>query len=77
MKKPVGKYYCYSQQESASAWGKFCYFSKGTYYWGITIFNSLPTDIKALKNDHKKLKTALKHVLYLHSFYTVDEYFNR
>ena len=51
-------------------------FQKGAYYSGITIFNSLSTEIKVL-SDHMKFKTALKHVLYLHSFYTLDEYFNR
>jgi hypothetical protein len=52
-------------------------FKKGTYYSGITIFNSLPTDIKVLSEVCKKFKTALKHVLYLYSLCTLDEYFNR
>jgi len=52
-------------------------FPKGAYFSGITIFSSLPTQIKVLSDDHKKFKTALKQVLYLHSFYTLDEYFKR
>lgn len=52
-------------------------FQKGAYYLGIKIFNILLTEIKDLSDDHKKFKTVLKHVLYLHSFYTLDEYFDR
>jgi len=44
---------------------------------GIKSFNSLPTEITVLSDDHNKFKTALKHVLYLHSSYTLDKYFNR
>jgi len=52
-------------------------FQKGSYYLGITIFDSLPTEIKVRSGYHKKFKTTLKYVLYLHSFYTLDDYFNR
>jgi len=52
-------------------------FKKGAYYLGIRIFNSLPTGIKDLSDNSKKFKIALKHFLYSHSFYTVDECFNR
>jgi hypothetical protein len=38
---------------------------KGTYYSGIKMFNSLPSQIK-----------DLKIFLYFHSFYTLDEYFS-
>jgi len=43
----------------------------------IRIFNSLPTDIKNLPDNSKKFKIALKNFLYSHSFYTLDECFNR
>jgi hypothetical protein len=39
--------------------------------------NSLSTEIKDLSDNFKTFKTALKHFLYSHSFYTPDEYFNR
>jgi hypothetical protein len=50
---------------------------KGAYYLGIKIFNGLLTQIKELSVDHKKFKIALKHAFFLHSFYTLVEYFNR
>ena len=40
-------------------------------------FNSLPTEIKDFSDIPKIFKIALKHFLYSHSFYTLDEYFNR
>jgi hypothetical protein len=52
-------------------------FKNGAYYSGITVFNSLPAEIKDLSDDHKNFKTTLKHVLYLHFFYTLDAYSNR
>jgi hypothetical protein len=44
---------------------------------GIKIFNILLTEMKDLSDDNRKFKIALKHVLYLPSFYTLDEYFDR
>ena len=48
----------------------------GTYYSGIRVFNNLPTQIKTVSHNRKQFKRALKHFLYAHSFYTLDEYFN-
>jgi hypothetical protein len=45
-------------------------------YFGIKVFNCLPADIKELSDDIKCFKNALKRFFHLHSFYTVDEYFN-
>jgi hypothetical protein len=50
-------------------------FQKGTYYMGIKIFNSLPSEIKDLIYDFKQLKRVLKNFIYLNSFYTLEEYF--
>jgi hypothetical protein len=50
-------------------------YQKGTYYSGIKVFNSLPTQMKDLSHNRNKFKTALKTFLYFHSFYTLDEYF--
>jgi hypothetical protein len=52
-------------------------YQKGVYYSGIGVFNGLPTDIKDISDSPVKFKTALKHFLYLHSFYTLEEYYNR
>ena len=48
----------------------------GTYYSGIRVFNSLPTQIKVESHNRNHFKRALKSFLYTHSFYTLDEYFN-
>lgn len=49
---------------------------KGPYYFGIKVFNCLPADIKELSDDIKCFKNALKRFFHLHSFYSVEEYFN-
>jgi len=51
-------------------------YQKGTYYTGIRVFNSLPSQIKELCHNINQLKCALKNFLYFHSFYTLDEYFS-
>jgi hypothetical protein len=50
---------------------------KGTFYMGIRCFNNLPFEIKALVNNVKLHKVALKNFLYLHSFYSLQEYFEQ
>jgi hypothetical protein len=50
-------------------------YQKGTYCFGIKVFNSLPAQIKDLSNTGQ-FESALKGFLYSHSFYTLDEYFN-
>ena len=51
-------------------------YQKGTYYTGIRVFNSLPSEIKELYHNRNQYKRALKNFLYFHSFYTLDEYFS-
>ena len=51
-------------------------YQKGTYYTGIMVFNSLPSQIKELYHNRNRFKHALKKFLYFHSFYTLDEYFS-
>jgi len=51
-------------------------YQKGAYYSGIKVFNSLPTHIKELSNNINHFKRALKNFLYIHSFYSLNEYFN-
>jgi len=51
-------------------------YQKGAYYSGIKVFNSLPTHIKELYNNRNHFKRTLKDFLYIHSFYSLNEYFN-
>jgi len=51
-------------------------YQKGTYYSGIRLFNSLPSQIKDLSHNRNQFNHALKNFLHFHSFYTLDEYFN-
>jgi hypothetical protein len=50
-------------------------FQKGTFYMGVRIFSSLPSEIKDLIYDIKQFKRVLKIFLYLNSFCTLEEYF--
>jgi hypothetical protein len=49
---------------------------KGTYYSGIKLFNSLPSQIMDLSHNRNQFKRALKNFLYFHSFYTFNGYFS-
>jgi hypothetical protein len=51
-------------------------YQKGAYYYGIKVFNSLPSQIKALSAYRNQFRCALERFLYSHSFYTLDEYFS-
>jgi hypothetical protein len=51
-------------------------YQKGAYYYGIKVFNSLPTQVKDLSANRNRFRCALESFLYSHSFYTLDEYFN-
>jgi len=55
---------------------KLSAYQKGTYYSGIKMFNSLPSQVKDLSHNRNKFKRALKNFLYFHSFYTLDKYFS-
>jgi hypothetical protein len=50
-------------------------FQKGAYFSGIKLFNHLPLNTKSLSNEITLFKLALKRFLNLHSFYSVEEYF--
>jgi hypothetical protein len=52
-------------------------YQKGVYYSGIKVFHGLSTDIKDISDSPVKFQTALKHFLCLHSFYSIEEYYNR
>jgi hypothetical protein len=51
-------------------------YQKGTFYSGIKVFNSLPSQIKDLSHKRNQFKRALENFLYLNSFYTLNEYFS-
>jgi hypothetical protein len=50
-------------------------YQRGLHYMGIRIFNSLPPYIKDISNNSKKCENCLKRFLHIHSFYSLDEYF--
>ena len=49
-------------------------YQKGAYYYGIKMFNSLPSQIKDFSANKNQFRCALESFLYSHSFYTLDEY---
>jgi len=49
-------------------------FQKGVYFSGIKLYSHLLTYLKNLSKEIKLFKTALKRFLFLHSFYSVEEY---
>jgi len=52
-------------------------FQKGDYYSGITLFNSLPLEIKKVAHNTNKFKHELKKFLIKNLFYSVEEYIDR
>ena len=51
-------------------------YQKGAHYSGIKVFNSLPAHIKELSHNRNHFKRALKNFLCIHSFYSLNEFFN-
>jgi hypothetical protein len=51
-------------------------YQKGMYYMGIKIFNNLPLCIKETLDNTKKFEACMKSFLCLHSFYSLEEFFN-
>jgi hypothetical protein len=49
---------------------------RGSYYFGIKLFNHLPLNIKELSYNAKQFRITLRAFLHSKSFYTSDEYFN-
>ena len=50
---------------------------KGVYYSGVTLYNSLPLDIKEVAHNILKFKHELKKFLLKNSFYSIEEYMHR
>jgi hypothetical protein len=51
-------------------------YQKGIHYLGIKVYNNLPSYIKDMPNEPKKLEIRLKQILQIYSFYSLQEYFN-
>jgi hypothetical protein len=55
----------------------FAMYQKGAYYLGVKVFNSLPTALKDISSEPGKFKIALRNFLEIHSFYSLDEFFDK
>jgi hypothetical protein len=49
---------------------------KGIYYFGVKVFNNLPSLTKNLSDNIRQCKQALTSFLYSNSFHSLKEYFN-
>jgi len=47
------------------------------YYSGIKVFNGLPRTLKDISSKPDKFKIALRNFLETHSFYSIDEFFDK
>jgi hypothetical protein len=52
-------------------------FQKGPFYFGMKVFNHLPTNIKKTSRDINQFRSSLKSFLVINSFYLLEEYFAR
>ena len=50
-------------------------FQKRPFYFGIKVFNYLPTSIKNTYHDINQFRSVLKSFLLINSFYSLQEYF--
>ena len=50
-------------------------FIPGIYYSGVRIYNNLPFCIKQLTDDPRTFELKLKKCLCIHSYYSLEEYF--
>jgi hypothetical protein len=53
----------------------FIVYQKGVRCMGIKFDNRIPPYIKKESHNPRKFKTCLKHCLYIHYFYLIEEYF--
>ena len=51
-------------------------FQQGAFYSGIRAYNHLPVNIRDSSRDVKRFKRVLKAFFKMHSFYSLEEYFN-
>jgi hypothetical protein len=50
-------------------------YQRAVHYMGMKIFNNLPPYIKDISNTIRKFDICLKLFLHIHSFYSIEEYF--
>ena len=50
-------------------------FQKVPFYFGIKVFNYLPTSIKNTSHDINQFRSVLKRFLLINSFHLLKEYF--
>ena len=50
-------------------------YQQGIYYSGVRVYNNLRSHNKHLSDDTKNFELQFKMFLYLHSFYSLEEYF--
>ena len=50
-------------------------YQRGVHYIGVKIFSNLPPYIKDISNNVKEFEICLKQFLHIHSFYSIEEYF--
>jgi len=50
---------------------------KGVHYSGVKIFNNIPSDNKTASGNTTRFKNLLKHFLSTHTFYSLEEFYNR
>jgi len=51
-------------------------FQKNPFYFGIKVFNYLPTSIKNTSHDINQIRSVLKSFFLINSFSSLDEYFS-
>ena len=51
-------------------------YQKRIYCSGVRVYNNLPPHIKDTFDDPKNFELQLKQFLYVHSFYSLEEYFH-
>ena len=52
-------------------------YRNGVYHMAARIYNGLPNTLKVISNNTNKFKASLKEFLFVNSFYTLEEYFNK
>jgi hypothetical protein len=50
-------------------------FQKGSQYFGIKVYNSLPSNIKQMSKSKNQFKKALLQFLHLHAYYNMNDFF--
>ena len=50
-------------------------YQRAVHYMDIKIFSNLPPNIRGISNNVRKFEICLKRSLHIHSFYSMEEYF--